>query len=273
MKILILGSGQVGTAVAQNLVEIPNHDVTIIDNDPEALRNIGSKLDVQTLLGNGSSPAVMAEGGAYDTDLLLALTRHDETNLAACKLASSLFNIPNRIARVRLSDYLEFTGPDAEEDNDGRGTLDLFGVSESICPEQLVTERLADLLCHPSALQVLTFAEDKVRMLVVRAQSGGRLLGQPIHTIHEHLPEGTDCQICAIYRNNKLIMPTPQTVIQQGDEVFVAAATSQVAEVLRELRPQQQPTRRVMIAGGGQIGFRLSRQLEDRFDVKIIEIN
>ena len=273
MKILILGSGQVGTAVAQNLVEIPNHDVTIIDNDPEALRNIGSKLDVQTLLGNGSSPAVMAEGGAYDTDLLLALTRHDETNLAACKLASSLFNIPNRIARVRLSDYLEFTGPDAEEDNDGRGTLDLFGVSESICPEQLVTERLADLLCHPSALQVLTFAEDRVRMLVVRAQSGGRLLGQPIHTIHEHLPEGTDCQICAIYRNNKLIMPTPQTVIQQGDEVFVAAATSQVAEVLRELRPQQQPTRRVMIAGGGQIGFRLSRQLEDRFDVKIIEIN
>ena len=273
MKILILGSGQVGTAVAQNLVEIPNHDVTIIDNDPEALRNIGSKLDVQTLLGNGSSPAVMAERGAYDTDLLLALTRHDETNLAACKLASSLFNIPNRIARVRLSDYLEFTGPDAEEDNDGRGTLDLFGVSESICPEQLVTERLADLLCHPSALQVLTFAEDKVRMLVVRAQSGGRLLGQPIHTIHEHLPEGTDCQICAIYRNNKLIMPTPQTVIQQGDEVFVAAATLQVAEVLRELRPQQQPTRRVMIAGGGQIGFRLSRQLEDRFDVKIIEIN
>ena len=98
MKILILGSGQVGTAVAQNLVEIPNHDVTIIDNDPEALRNIGSKLDVQTLLGNGSSPAVMAEGGAYDTDLLLALTRHDETNLAACKLASSLFNIPNDIA-------------------------------------------------------------------------------------------------------------------------------------------------------------------------------
>ncbi|OAM29970.1 Trk system potassium transport protein TrkA [Eikenella longinqua] len=273
MKILILGSGQVGTAVAQNLVEIPNHDVTVIDNDPDALRNIGGKLDVQTLLGNGSSPAVMAEGGAYDTDLLLALTRHDETNLAACKLAASLFNIPNRIARVRLSDYLEYTGREGEDEPVSRGTLDLFDVSESICPEQLVTERLADLLCHPSALQVLTFAEDKVRMLVVRAQSGGRLLGKPIHVIHEHLPEGTNCQICAVYRNNKLIMPTPQTVIQQDDEVFVAAPTSQVAEVLRELRPKQQPTRRVMIAGGGQIGFRLSRQLEQHFDVKIIENN
>ena len=271
MKILILGSGQVGTAVAQNLVEIPNHDVTIIDNDPEALRNIGSKLDVQTLLGNGSSPAVMAEGGAYDTDLLLALTRHDETNLAACKLASSLFNIPNRIARVRLSDYLEFTGPDAEEDNDGRGTLDLFGVSESICPEQLVTERLADLLCHPSALQVLTFAEDKVRMLVVRAQSGGRLLGQPIHTIHEHLPEGTDCQICAIYRNNRLIVPTPQTVIIEGDEVLFAADINSVEAIMRELRPKEARTRRIMIAGGGNIGYRLAKQLESKYDIKIIE--
>lgn len=274
MKILILGSGQVGTAVAQNLVEIPNHDVTIIDNNPDALRSISSKLDVQTLMGSGSSPAVMAEGGAYDTDLLLALTRHDETNLVACKLAASLFNIPNRIARVRLSDYLEYSGRDAtEEEPIGQGTLDLFEVSESICPEQLVTERLADLLRHPSALQVLTFAEDKVRMLVVRAQSGGRLLGKPIHAIHEHLPEGTDCQICAVYRNNKLIMPTPQTVIQQDDEVFVAAATGQIPEVLRELRPQQQPTRRVMIAGGGQIGFRLSRQLEQHLDVKIIESN
>jgi len=146
MKILILGSGQVGTAVAQNLVEIPNHDVTIIDNDPEALRNIGSKLDVQTLLGNGSSPAVMAEGGAYDTDLLLALTRHDETNLAACKLASSLFNIPNRIARVRSSDYLDYGAEDGHIP-----ALDAFAVTDSIHPEQLVTRHLAGLLDYPYA--------------------------------------------------------------------------------------------------------------------------
>ncbi|EGY52748.1 Trk system potassium transporter TrkA [Neisseria shayeganii] len=269
MKILILGSGQVGATVAQNLAELPHHDVTVIDNNPEALRSISSKLDVQTLAGNGSSPAVMAEGGAYDTDLLLALTRNDESNLVACKLAATLFNIPNRIARVRASEYLEYRGEQAEEDSPS--ALEVFEVTESICPEQLVTERLIGLLNHPSALQVLKFADDKVRMLVLRAQKGGLLLDKPIHAIHEHLPADVDCQICAIYRNNKLIVPTAQTVILQGDEVFVAAATEHVPAVLRELRPLQQPTRRVMIAGGGNIGYRLAKQLESQFDIKIIE--
>ena len=144
MKILILGSGQVGAAVAQNLADLPDHDVTVIDNNPEALRNIGCKMDVQTLSGNGSSPAVMAEGGAYDTDLLLALTRDDESNLVACKLAATLFNIPNRLARVRDSEYLEYRGEYADEEE--RTALDVFEVTESICPEQLVTENLVSLL-------------------------------------------------------------------------------------------------------------------------------
>ncbi len=271
MKILILGSGQVGAAVAQNLADLPDHDVTVIDNNPEALRNIGSKMDVQTLSGNGSSPAVMAEGGAYDTDLLLALTRDDESNLVACKLAATLFNIPNRLARVRDSEYLEYRGEYADEEE--RTALDVFEVTESICPEQLVTENLVSLLKHPSALQVLKFADDKVRLCVVRAQTGGLLLDKPIHTIHEHLPEEVDCQICAIYRNNKLIVPNADTVILQGDEVFVAAATEHVQTILRELRPQQQPTRRVMIAGGGHIGYRLAKQLEKQVDIKIIEVD
>lgn len=268
MKILILGSGQVGANVAQNLAELPNHDVTVIDNDPDALRRLGSKSDVQTLAGNGSSPAVMAQAGAYDTDLLLALTRHDETNLVACKLAAEIFNIPNRIARVRASEYLEFQRPESDD-----VPLAAFNVTESICPEQLVTERLVNLLNHPSALQVLSFAQDKVRLLVVRAQTGGLLLDKPIERIHEHLPPQIDCQICAIYRNNKLIVPNAQTVILQGDEVFIAAATEHIAEVLRELRPKQKATRRVMIAGGGNIGYRLAKQLEKQFDIKIIEYN
>ena len=108
MKILILGSGQVGSTIARNLAAMPNNDVTIIDIDRESLKNIGSKLDVQTVVGNGASPAVLEHAGAGDADLLLALTRSDETNMVACKMAADLFNIPSRIARVRLSDYLEY---------------------------------------------------------------------------------------------------------------------------------------------------------------------
>ena len=108
MKILILGSGQVGSTVAQNLASVSSNDVTVIDIDEKALQHIGSRLDVQTILGNGASPFILEQAGAADSDLLLALTRSDETNIVACKIAADLFNIPSRIARVRSSEYLEY---------------------------------------------------------------------------------------------------------------------------------------------------------------------
>ena len=121
MKILILGSGQVGSTIARNLATLHNNDVTIIDIDREALKSIGSKLDVQTVVGNGASPKVLEHAGAADADLLLALTRSDETNLVACKMAAELFNIPNRIARVRQSDYLEYS-----TQNENKLEIELF---------------------------------------------------------------------------------------------------------------------------------------------------
>ena len=267
MKILILGSGQVGSTIAQNLAAMPNNDVTIIDTDENALRRIGTQLDVQTIVGNGASPSLLEAAGAGDSDMLLALTRHDETNLTACRIAADLFNIPNRIARVRLADYLEYGG---DEDN---SVLDAFAVTDSIHPEQLVTERLSSLLSYTSALQVLRFADDKARMAVVQAHNGGLLVNRPIATIGEHLPEDVDCQICAIYRNNRLIVPTAETVVIEGDEVFFLADSRHVKTVMRELRPKEARTRRIMIAGGGNIGYRLAKQIEKTYDIKIIEHN
>lgn len=250
MKILILGSGQVGSTIAHNLASMSNNDVTIIDIDEHALRNIGSKLDVRTMVGNGSSPAVLERAGAIDCDMLLALTRSDETNMVACKMAAELFNIPNRIARVRATDYLEFKPESKEWEN----SLDLFNITESISPEQLVTERLWGLLSYPNVLQVLKFADDKAKMVIVQALKGGLLVDREISQINSHLPDGVDCQISAIYRNNRLIVPTAQTVIIEGDEVFFVAAAANVKTIMRELRPPEQSGRRIMIAGGGNIG-------------------
>ncbi|MDO5059000.1 MAG: Trk system potassium transporter TrkA [Neisseria sp.] len=269
MKILILGSGQVGSMVAQNLAAMPDNDVTIVDTDENALKNIGSRLDVQTIVGNGASPSVLDAAGAADTDMMLALTRQDETNLVACRIAADLFNIPNRIARVRQTDYLEF-GSDTE---DGVQTLEALGVTDSISPEQLVTERLAGLLSYTSALQVLRFADDKARMVILQASKGGLLLDKPIAEINRHLPDGVDCQICVIYRNNRMIVPNANTVIIEGDEVCFLADSRYVKTIMRELRPLEQRTRRVMIAGGGNIGYRLAKQLENQYDIKIIEFN
>lgn len=267
MKILILGSGQVGSTVAQELAALPGNDVTIIDINEAALSNVGSRLDVQTLLGNGASPVVLERAGAADADLLLALTRSDETNIVACKMAADLFNIPSRIARVRSTDYLEYRRDDEGE----HGSLGIFDITESISPEELVTERLAGLLSYTSALQVLRFADDKARMVVVQARKGGLLVDKEISQINRHLPEGVDCQICAIYRNNRLIVPSAQTVIIEGDEVFFVTSTENVKIMMRELRPNEQRNRRIMIAGGGNIGYRLAKQLENDLDIKIIE--
>ena len=269
MKILILGSGQVGSTIARNLATLHNNDVTIIDIDREALKSIGSKLDVQTVVGNGASPKVLEHAGAADADLLLALTRSDETNLVACKMAAELFNIPNRIARVRQSDYLEYS----TQNENIPTSLDVFSVTESICPEQLVTERLMGLLNYTSALQVLRFADDKARMVVVQAHKGGLLVNKEISQINQHLPDGVDCQICAIYRNNRLIVPSAETIVIEGDEVFVLADSRYVATIMRELRPFEQRTRRVLIACGGNIGYRLAKQMENKYDIKIIEFN
>ena len=271
MKILILGSGQVGSTVAQNLASVSSNDVTVIDIDEKALQHIGSRLDVQTILGNGASPFILEQAGAADSDLLLALTRSDETNIVACKIAADLFNIPSRIARVRSSEYLEYPYP--ENDDTENGSLTVFDITETISPEQLVTEQLVGLLSYTSALQVLRFAGDKVRMVIVQARKGGLLVNREIADINQHLPEGADCQICAIYRNNRLIVPTPQTVIIEGDEVLFAADISSVNIIMRELRPKEARTRRIMIAGGGNIGYRLAKRLEDKFNIKIIESN
>lgn len=271
MKILIIGSGQVGSTVAQNLAAQPGNDVTIIDLDEKALHNIGSKLDVQTIVGNGASPFVLQQAEAEDADLMLAVTRSDETNIVACKFAADLFNIPGRIARVRSSDYLEYLRPAGEDgEND---SLSIFDITQTISPEELVTEQLIGLLSYTSALQVLRFSHDRVRMVVVQARKGGLLVDREISQINSHLPDGVDCQICAIYRNNRMIVPSAQTVIIEGDEVFFVASSENIDAIMRELRPREHRNRRIMIAGGGKIGFRLAKELEKRYDLKIIEHN
>ena len=180
VKILILGSGQVGSTIAHNLAALSNNDVTIIDIDDNALKNIGSKLDVRTLVGNGASPAVLERAGAVDCDMLLALTRSDETNMVACQVAYSLFNTPNRIARIRSPDYVR----DAEK----LFNSEAVPIDHLIAPEQLVIDNIYRLIEYPGALQVVNFAEGKVSLAVVKAYYGGPLIGNALSTMREHMP-------------------------------------------------------------------------------------
>jgi trk system potassium uptake protein TrkA len=262
MKIVILGAGQVGGSVAESLVSEHN-DITVVDLDPQRLRTLQERLDLRTVLGSGAHPSVLAEAGIEDADLLVAVTQSDETNLVACRIAARMFNVPRRIARVRATDYL------ANERVLGE---DGFDVDLSICPEQVLTEYIVKLVEFPEALQVLDFAGGKVSLVAVRAYSGGPLVGHPLKDLRRHMPR-IDTRIVAIFRGDRSIVPDGDTLIEAGDEVFCLASSGHIREVMRELRRMDRPVRRVMIAGGGNIGLRLAMALEDRYSVRVIEHN
>ncbi len=260
MKIIILGAGQVGVSVAESLVSESN-DITVIDQDGERLANLQERLDLRVVTGNAASPSILDRAGAGDADLLIAVTQSDQTNLCACRVAKTLFNVPTRIARLRAADYEDH--PQLLDDSN-------FAVDHSICPEQIVTDYIRKLIEYPEALQVLEFADGMVTMIAVRAIEGGLLVGKSLKTIPERLPN-IDARIAAIFRHEQPIVPTGDTVIESGDEVFIIAASSHIRRVMTELRRMDQPIRRVIIAGGGNIGLRLAKAIENTVAVKLIE--
>ena len=261
MKILILGAGQVGRTAAYHLSREPANEVTVVDTNDDVLRELQDRLDVRAVAGNGSYPNILESAGIADTDILVALTSSDEVNIVACGIAQALYRTPTKIARVRAPEYT------SREQLFTEGAL---AVDVWISPEQLVTEYIAHLLSYPGALQVLDFADGRVQLVGARASRDGLLVGRELKTLREHLPD-TDVRIAAIYRNGRLIEVNGGTVIEENDEIFFVAASDDLRRVMAELRRNEDPVRRLVIAGGGNIGLRLARTLEKSNQVKLIE--
>jgi len=260
MKILILGAGQVGSTVAESLVSEAN-DITVVDTNAEKLCLLRDRFDLRTLVGNASHPSVLELAGIADADMLLAVTQSDEVNMVACKLASSLYNTPTKIARIRATDYLDHPNIFSPEN---------FCVDFSICPEQILTDYLRKLIEFPEALQMLEFANGLVSLMAVRVFEGGPLVGKQLSFLRSHVPP-VDTRVAAIFRHDRPLIPEGDTVVETGDEIFFIAATKNIRSVLKELRRMDKPTKRVMIVGGGNIGRRLALSLEKDYQVKLIE--
>ncbi|HEY8520413.1 MAG TPA: Trk system potassium transporter TrkA [Gammaproteobacteria bacterium] len=262
MNILILGAGQVGTTAAYSLAREEANEVTIVDRNPEVLRELQDRLDVRTVVGNASYPDVLERAGGKDADMIIALTDSDEINMLSCQIAYALFRTPTRIARIRAREFIEW----GEK---------LFGperipVDVAISPASLVTDHIEELIHFPGALQVLDFANGRLRLVAARAHRGGALIGRPLRELSRHVPN-VECRVVAIYRGDSGIIPDGDTVVEEGDEVFFMAARDDIRKVLREVRKLDDPVRRVVIAGGGHIGLQLARALEDETHVKVIE--
>jgi trk system potassium uptake protein TrkA len=260
MKIIILGASRVGSTVAENLAHEAN-DITVVDKDPKALQALQDHLDLRTVLGHASHPDVLERAGARDADMVLAVTNSDETNMVACQVAYTLFHTPTKIARVRATEYLNHKQLFNQE---------ALPIDVLISPEQLVTGHIQRLIETPGALQVLDFADGKLRLVAVKAYYGGPLVGHELRELREHMP-GIETRVAAIFRRGKAIVPEGDTTIEADDEVFFIAAAKHIRAIMGELRRLDKPTRRVMLAGGGNIGRRLANALENRYQVKVIE--
>jgi trk system potassium uptake protein TrkA len=262
MRIIILGVGRVGASIAAQLVHEKN-DITVVDHDYVHLKPLQDKLDLNTIQGEAANPRVLREAGAEDADLLVAVTASDETNLVACKIAKLLFNIPTCIARIRQSDYLH---------DDQLMSAEGFCVDHIISPEQIITQSIYRLVKHPEALQVLDFADGKLQLVAVTVTPNARMAGKDLRTLGQLMPD-VDSRVAAIYRQNERVNPDGDTRLVVGDEVFFLAATHDIPAVLKEMRGEDLPMRRIIIAGGGNIGFRLAKKLQYDYQVKIIEEN
>ena len=261
MKILILGAGQVGGTLAENLAS-ENFDITLVDTNGDRLRELRDRLDIQTIEGMASRPDVLRAAGAQDADMLVAVTNSDEVNMVACQVSFSLFKTPTKIARIRASAYTTQAG--------GLFSKEHMPIDVLINPEQVVTEHIERLIQFPGALQVLDFARGRAQLVAVKAYEDGPLVGQALATLREHVP-GVDTRVAAIFRRDRAIMPQGDTVIEADDEVFFIAAKRDITAVMSELRGLEAPYKRIVIAGGGHIGERLAKVTAKGHHVKIIE--
>lgn len=264
MNITICGAGTVGSSVAEALAR-ENNNVTLADTNGAKLKRISERLDIKTVLGDAADPDILVSAAIEDADILLAVTTRDDTNIVICQLAHSLYKTPNKFARLRNSKFLEYKKLFRNDD---------IPIDAIITPEQLVSKQIMKLIEHPGALQILDFAQGKIQLAAVRVGQSGALVGQEVSKIPQIIPE-LRTRVAAIYRQEKGFIPTRNTVIQPDDEVFFIAAQENISKVINSFyNAGKTYGKRVMLAGGGNIGLRLAHELEPKsFRVKLIELN
>ncbi len=262
MKIVILGVGAVGSTLA-NLLSQDNNDVIVVDQDPRPLKKLEEDADIRTVIGGASYPNILVNADIKNADMVVAVTGSDETNIVACLISKVLSNSIKTIARIREASYLKDKTKEAIQN----GTIPVDIV---VSPEQLITNHIQALIDTPGALQVLEFGEGILHLVAAKAVRGGPLIGHEISELKKHMPK-VDTRVAAIFRQDRPIIPTGSTLIEAGDEVFFIAKKGDISKVIKEMRKKEEPYKKIIIAGGGKVGYRLARKIETNHQVKIIE--
>ena len=263
MKIVIVGAGEVGYHIAGHLTR-ENKDVVVIDKDPNALRRVSDNLDVQVIAGSGSNPLILEEAGIQNTEIMLAVTNSDEDNLVACLVADSISPATKKLARIRdagFDDYHETFRENAPH------------IDTIINPEIEVVKTIEQLLRVPGAVDVGEFADGRIKFVGVYLDQGARLAGVRLSDLPDRIGN-TRPLIAALVREEELIIPRGNDYLMAGDLVYFISEAHKLLETLSIFDKRSEPLKRVLIVGGGRIGYRLASALEQKsVHSKIIERN
>ncbi len=261
MKVIIVGAGEVGFHIASHLA-LENKDVVVIDNNPEATRRISDNLDVQIVMGSGSSPVVLEEAGIQQSEIILAVTNSDETNLVACLVANILSPSTKKLARLRDADFDEYHRIFREH---------APHIDTIINPEIEVVKTIYRMMSVPGAVDVGEFADGRIKFVGVNLEDESRLAGVQLSDLPDIIGKARPL-IAAVVREDELIIPRGNDRLESGDLVYFISEEDKLLDTLSLFNKYDQPVNRALIIGGGRIGFRLASLLEENsIYCKIIE--
>ena len=267
MNIIICGAGRVGFTIAKILSE-QGHSITVIDQSSEDIQKIDGILDVKAIVGKATYPSILEKANASEVDMIIAVTRNDEINMLICQIAFSIFNVPKKIARIRSQDYLnpKFTRVYNKEN---------LPIDVIISPEIEIAKSLQRKLEAPGALDNVPFANNKIRLLEILINDKCPLIDVNLQELTEKFPK-LDANIFGVIRNDKFVILKKNDVLIKGDKAYVVINASQMLDTLSAFGHNEKISNKILIIGGGNIGFNLAKNLEESFDsarVKIIEKN
>ena len=265
MNIIICGAGRVGFTIAKLLSE-QNHSITIIDQSSEDIQKINASLDVKAIVGKATYPSILEKANASDADMIIAVTKNDEINMLICQIAFSIFNIQKKIARIRSQDYLnpKFSKVYNKEN---------LPIDVIISPELEIAKSLQRKLEAPGALDNVPFAENKIRLLEISVNKTCPLIGIKLNELTKKFPK-LEANILGVIRDEKFIIFKKNDVMKENDKAYVIINASQMQLTLSAFGHNEKISNKILIIGGGNIGFNLAKNIEQSFDsarVKIIE--
>ena len=267
MKVVICGAGQVGYGIAERLASERN-DVSVIDTSRPLVQAIRDNLDARGFVGHGSQPDVLAEAGAEQADMLIAVTLHDEVNMVACQVAHSLFNVPTKIARIRAQSYLQPHWQDLF-------STDNMPIDVIISPELEVGEMVLRRIALPGAMDAVRFADDTIAAVAIECRDDCPVVDTPLEQLTELFPD-LNATVVGILRNGNLFVPNSSDQMVAGDIAYVVAERGHVRRTLGLFGHEEPEAGRIVIVGGGNIGFYVARQMEKRSlgaKIRIVEAN